>query len=202
MEEIVSTESLEREILADARKKAERALRGAEDEIRRVAEEGERKAAQSIAELDSAYAAKVERYRSEALARLPLEKSRIKAAYVDARLREALDAFMSGFPESRVESIVASELARAAAFLDGKKLRVRRRALGPDAVARVIRKALPTAILDDSVEDESLPAAGLVVETTDGVTTMKATLDLVAQILLGERRGELAAALCGEALNL
>jgi len=46
------------------------------------------------------------------------------------------------------------------------------------------------------------PAAGIVAEAADGSATMRATLDLAAESLLGQRRGELARTLCGEALAL
>lgn len=200
MEELVSTEALEREILSDARKKAERTIRGVDDEVRRIAEAGERRTAEAVAELERGYAERSGRHRAEARARLPLERSRIKAAYVDARLRESLDAFMSSLPADRVAAIASASLAKASAFFAGKELRARWRSLGAEGAARILAEALPGAIVIESVEDETLPSAGIVVVAADGNTTMRATLDLVAEALLVERRGELASALCGEAL--
>jgi hypothetical protein len=52
------------------------------------------------------------------------------------------------------------------------------------------------------VEDGKLPAPGLVVAAGDGSLSIRATLDLVGERLLDEKRGELAAALCAEALAL
>jgi vacuolar-type H+-ATPase subunit E/Vma4 len=202
MEELVSTEALEREILADARKKAERTIRGVDDEVRRIASEGERRTAEAVAELARGYAERSERYRAEALARFPLERSRIKAAYVDARLREALEAYMSSLPAGRVAAITSASLAKARSFLSGKELRARWRSLGAEAAARILAEALPESVVVDSAEDRTLPAAGIVVEVADGSATMRATLDLVAEAVLGERRGELASALCGKALAI
>jgi len=202
MEELVSTAALEREILADARKKAERALRGADEDVARAAADGERRAAAAVAELERSLAEKTERYRSETLARLPLERSRIKAAFVDGRIREALDAFMAVLPEREAAAMVAAALAKARPFLDGKRIRVRRRQLGEGTARSILAEALPTAEVLELAEDPALPAAGLVAETEDGGATMRATINLVEEALLEERRGELAAALCGEALAL
>lgn len=202
MEELVSTEILEKEILEDARKKAERLLKGAAEDARRIEGATEGRKAEAAAEIERRSRAKAARHREELDARLPLEKARIKAAYVDSALREAVAAFVAALPEGRAEAMVAELLRGSAPFLDGKELRVRRRALGEAAAARAIAAALPAARVLDSVEDASLPAAGIVAEAADGSATMRATLDLAAESLLGQRRGELARALCGEALAL
>ena len=202
MEELVSTEALEREILEDARKKAERILKGADEDVRRIAQEGERRKAEAAAELQRNYAARAERYRAETLARVPLERARLKSSYVDARLREALGAFLSSLPESRVEAFAREGLRGAAAFLDGKELRIRRRSLSQSSATRAVAEALPASKVIESVEDPSMPAAGIVAETVDGSAIMRATLDITTETLLGQRRGELAGALCGEALSL
>lgn len=200
MEELVSTDALEKEILADARKKAERILKGAQDEAGRIAASVEKRNAAASAELEKGLAERSARYKVDALARLPLEKARMRAAFVDALLREALGAFMASLPEARVEALSRARLAAARDYLDGMELRLRRRSLSAEAAIRAVAEALPKARVVECSEDPGLPASGLVVETADGSCVLRATLDLAAEALLGERRAELAKALCAGAL--
>jgi V/A-type H+-transporting ATPase subunit E len=202
MEELVSTGALEREILEDARKKAIRLLRSADEEVSKIAGAITGRKADATADIEKRSAAKAARYREESLKRLPLELARLKTAYVDATLREAVEAFMADLPESRIEAMAASRLRAAAAFLDGRDLRVRRRGLGAQAAERAVAVALPAARIVESVEDAALSAAGLLAEAADGSASMRATVDQAAGALLDGRRGELARVLCAEALAL
>jgi len=202
MEELVSTGALEREILEDARKKAIRILRSADEDVVRIRGAVGGNKANAAADIEQRSAAKAARYREESLKRLPLEKARLKTAYVDATLREAVGAFLAALPEARVEAMSAARLRTAAAFLDGRELRIRRRGLSVAAAERAVKAALPSARIVESVEDAGLPAAGLLVEAADGSAAMRATVEQAANELLDGRRGELAQALCAEALAL
>ena len=201
MEELVSTEALEREMLEDARRKAERILRGADEEARRISDSVGRRGEEAAAELERGYAERSARYRADAMARLPLEQARLRASYVDARLREALGAFLAALPEARVAGMARARLAAARDYLDGKELRIRRRSLSEAAARRAVASALPGARISACLEDPGLGAAGLVAEAADGSAILRATVDLAAELLLLERRGELAEALCAEALG-
>lgn len=202
MEELVSTGALEREILEDARKKALRILRGADEDVAKITGSVQGRKAEATADIERRFAERASRYREESLKRLPLEKARIKTAFVDATLRQALEAFMAALPEARIEAMAAARLKAAASFLDGKELRVRHRGLDPAAARRAVKTALPGARIVEIKDDAGLPAPGLVAETADGSAAMRATADLAAGELLDRRRGELAHALCGEALSL
>jgi V/A-type H+-transporting ATPase subunit E len=218
MEEIISTEALEREILEDARRKADRALRAAEEEASRMAAAGERRAAAAIAEFESAAARKAKLYRAEALGRLPLERSRILAAYVDSRLSQAVLAYLAGLPEEAVAGIARRLLLAGVPYLGSGGLRLRHRGIGAAAAASLLKdiaasRAAPgdgvatasvpgaAAVSYEAVEDPGLESPGAVAEAMDGSATMRATLDIVAEALLGFRRGELSSALCAAALD-
>jgi hypothetical protein len=66
-----------------------------------------------------------------------------------------------------------------------------------DAAARALRGSESVV----QVEDESLPAPGFVARAADGSVELRATMDLVEEMLLDRHRGELARALCAEALG-
>ncbi len=212
MEEMISTEALEREILEDARKKAERALHEAEAEARKILVSAEARARRVIAELETEYAARAEHVRREAEARLPLEKSRLKTAHIDARLRACVAEFISELPADRALSLAKSLVEEGLSALSAvgeagpsafaELGTVRYRELPRSSVEGVLCALFPRAELPMPEEDDTLPARGFVLESANGYVRLRATLDLVAERLVDARRGELARALCAEALSL
>jgi V/A-type H+-transporting ATPase subunit E len=199
---MVTTEAIRKEILDDARKKAEHLLREAEEELARAKAAGEAEIAAAVELIRTSSEQRVKRSRAETLARIPLEKTRMKTAFVDAKIREAMDRFMAGFPEARVLGLVEGLLAGSAPYFAGKEVHVGYRGISAASVKAFAARCLPGATISAMAEDASLPAAGLAVETSDGKLSARATLDLVEEQLLSRRRGELARALCAEALTI
>ncbi|MCX7023117.1 MAG: hypothetical protein NT080_00675 [Spirochaetes bacterium] len=201
MEEIVTTDALEREILEDARKKAAALLKAADEEARRVAQAGEKRTKAALAGLGKESTARIERHRSETEARIPLEKSRLRTTYLDDALRSATRSYFAALPDSRIAEIAAALLSDAKEFLKAKAVSLRCRGLGAESM-RALGASIPWAASVSVSEDPSLPASGAVAETGDGAVTLRATMDVVASDLLREKRGELAAALCGKATEI
>jgi vacuolar-type H+-ATPase subunit H len=202
MEEIVGSEAIQREILEDARKKAARVLDEAEAEAARNVAAIEAKAAAIVDEIVSSNEAKSARFRMETMARFPLERTRMRTAFVDGKLREAVRAYVGSLPERRVAALSESMLARVSAFFDGKEVELRRRGVSESAARAAAGRALASAASVRHIEDLSLPAPGLVARVGDGSVMARATMDQVEERLLDEKRGELAAALCAGALAL
>jgi len=88
MEEIKGTEALEREILEDARKRAERIIRKAEESARLLGVQTEKKIEEATTALVGEYQAKKRIAELEMLSRLPLEKARLDISYRDEMLTQ------------------------------------------------------------------------------------------------------------------
>jgi V/A-type H+/Na+-transporting ATPase subunit E len=202
MEEIVGSEAIQAEILEDAKKKAERMLEDAQAEAARNLAETEAKAAAVVEEILKTGEAKSARYRMETMARFPLEKTRMRTVFVDARLREAALAYVNGLSEKRIAALSEAMLAKGASFLSGKAVLLRRKGLSEEAALGIAARTLAAAASLRLVEDPSLPAQGLVASAEDGSVALKATMDLIEDRLLDDRRGELTKALCEGALAL
>jgi V/A-type H+/Na+-transporting ATPase subunit E len=202
MEEIVSADAIRREILEDARKKAAHLLEEGEAEAARNVAEIEAKAAEVVEEIFQTNAAKSARYRMETMARFPLERTRMRTTFVDGKLREAVAAYMAKLTEARVVSLSEAMLAEGAEFFAGKALELRRKGIAERIAREVSSRALGKAASVSHVEDQSLPAPGFVASALDGSVRLRATMDLVEDRLLDEKRGELALSLCAEALSI
>ena len=201
MEEIGNTEAIQKEILEEARKTAEKILREADEEVAHSAAQAIERARVSKEEVGKSAETWMTRYRAETLARLPLEKIRYKTDLVDRRVRRALEDFMKGLGEERIASLAETLMRESESQFKGKEVDLRFRGLGQARSVAAAKAALGISGTRKVVEDPKLPAAGLVVESIDGKLTLRATMDLVESDLLDRQRGELAAALCAEALK-
>ncbi|MDR2632952.1 MAG: ATPase [Treponema sp.] len=110
MEELQSTERLDQEILEDARKKAYRILKAADEAVKAGAEAWEQKTNAAIAGMRQKYAQKFERIQQEIQARLVLDKRRIRVEKIEGLLTSALDAYFLILPRERLLSLLQGVL--------------------------------------------------------------------------------------------
>ena len=110
MEELLSTEVLDREILEDARKKAFKILKTADDSVASLAKRWEKKTNKAIEQIRKTYEQQTDKLRQEILARDPLDKRRLRAETADSRLRQAMSNFLKGLKREDVLFILEREL--------------------------------------------------------------------------------------------
>lgn len=202
MEEMVSTEALENEILEDARKKGERLLKEADAQALHIGLESTKKIALALESLTAEYREKAELYRAENQARLPLEKGRMKARFIDGLLRDAVASYLASLDMGRTSAAVEEILSRGASLVGDSEIELGYKGFSESEARAILARALPAARIASAREERSLPAPGLRVTAKGGKLRIRATLDLVGERLLDEKRGELAVALCPEALAI
>jgi len=202
MEEIIGSDAIQGEILEDAGEKAVRVLEEAEVEAARNVAAMEAKAVAVVDDIVRTSEAKSARFRMETMARFPLERTRMRTAFVDGKLREAVSAYVEALPEARVAALSESMLAGGSSFFAGKAVEIRRRGISEAAARDAAARALASTSSVTQAEDEDLPAPGMVARALDGSVIFRATMDRVEEKLLDEKRGDLAAALCAGALAL
>ncbi|MDR1899314.1 MAG: ATPase [Treponema sp.] len=204
MEELQSTEVLDREILEDARKKAFRILKTADDTAGANAASWDKKLAESLAELGRRYETRHKRTAAEIMARLPLDKRRIKSEKIEEFLNAAAASWYEGLGRVRVLAILEGELVRRLAdcpeFGEGGQdgvFRALLRHVKPKEAEALIGKVLPGLACSLETEEEGD-------DLYPGITLVSATVRITASIrmvidsLLHDKRAELMRALIGE----
>jgi hypothetical protein len=205
MEELQSTEILDREILEDARKKAARILKTADDSIAAKAAEWEAKAQANVDDLRAAHASALARAGSEIMARLPMDKRRAKAEKIECLLRQAVHGWYTALGSGGALALLQKELtARLAVcgdlFAAGARPRILARGLdraGVEAALRGLLPALPPGNTD--IIEEKAAAGGypeIIIETPQVRVT--ASIQKTADYFLHKNRAQLLAALLGD----
>lgn len=198
MEELRSTEALDREILEDARRKADRLLRGAEQSARDSEASWEKKLADDLAALERKHSERIASRRNETNARLPLDQRRLRAERAERLLRGAMERNLRALPRERILAVLERDLAARTAELPSDGLVVRRSGLSESEASSLMSGALPLALWSfaaDAPPDDPGVLPRLSIE--GGKTTVRVGIAEAGEELLGEKRAELAQALLG-----
>jgi vacuolar-type H+-ATPase subunit E/Vma4 len=201
VEELQSTEALDREILEDARKKAFKILKSADESAAASRVSWERRLSAALEEARTRNRLKTELGRREIMARLPMDKRRIRSEKIEGFLGSAMEDFLASLGRDRITLLLEGELIKRINAVEGpdKPVELRYRGLSKDELEGLIKKALPGI---------QVKSAGDALYTVPGVLPalvlefpclrLSASVDAAASQLLLDKRAELAAALLGE----
>jgi vacuolar-type H+-ATPase subunit E/Vma4 len=207
MEELQSTDVLDREILEDARKKAYRILKASEEGVKSAAELWNKKTSAAIAESREHYASRFVTMKDEIVARLLLDKRRIRSEKIEFLLKRAMVDYLQSLPRKILLSLLESEL-----HLRLAELQATDEFPATDVTVRItnLSSTESEAILKKYLKPETWT-----LETTGSATfgedkfprltldapsvRINASIDSIGDALLEDKRTELLTALLGDA---
>ena len=117
MEELQSTEILDREILDDARKKAMRILKQAEDTIKAQNTEWEKKIEDCVNDLNKKYSEQEKHEVEKVMSRLPIDKLRLKIEKIENILVSAEDNWYESIERKFILQMLSNELGMRLKFI-------------------------------------------------------------------------------------
>lgn len=203
MEELRSTEILDREIYEDARKKAEKFLRAADVECGRLRDEADARIKAAELEKRAEYGARLAAYRQDAESTIPLDKQRRLVSFIDREVHVALrEWFRMIGPDRRLE-LYRSKLQRCVPVLGARKLRIRETGYPPADIVSLVDAVAGKGRVEDIEELSETEARlaelsdGFIVETADRSILCRVTRSEIFDELLSRRRQELAESLFG-----
>ena len=198
MEELQSTELLDQEILEDARKKAHRILKTAEDTIKAKLADREKNLNETISDLERKYAQQGKHTTDEIMAHLQIDKQRVKAKKIEEMLSASVKAWYAGLSRDRVLALLKGELARrvaAAGDLSGGAVKAQIHHIERTEAEALLKQVLPgkSCAIEEGVSGSPYP--GIVLETPEA--RIYASIGKTVDALLGEKRAELVEAMLG-----
>ena len=200
MEELQSTEILDREILEDARKKAHRILKAADDTIKVKKAEWEKKTAAALSETEQKFAQNIQKSNEIRAASMPLEKRRIKAKKNEELINSAVQAWYNGLSKRQILDIIKLELEKRLAFCEnlagGGEARILIHKIEKPEAEALLKEALPDMPFKIETAQSQEPYPELILENSK--LKIYASIDKAVQHILSVKRAELAAALLGE----
>jgi len=199
MEELQSTETLDREILEDARKKAQRILKTADETALTQTTEWEKKTAESIDELDKKYGEQRETAAENIMARLPIDKQRAKVEKIENMLNSASEAWYKGLEHGRVLELLSGELTKRLALCEEFSSASRKNAFISGFEKKDAEAVLKKAGVSCDIKEISTAGKYPSITLETGNVRIIASIQNIIDFLLQEKREELVEALMGRA---
>ena len=204
MQELRSTDILDKEIQADARKKAERMLQKADHDCQTLLESVETDIQKAADEKRSFFEHKLESFETDRKAVVPLEKERFKVSFIQDAIIQNINKYLEGLSEEK-------RLELTSRNFDFKKAehKVNAKVYGfsLDSAKNFLSKKLGDKLLSCAqtkfgaeVYEEDLGLAkpqGIILETEDKNFRSRLTLNEVIEKLLDANRSELSDTLFG-----
>ena len=207
MEELRSTEILDKEILEDTRKKAERILANSENECKKILSDVHNRVEKIRAEKKVFYDDKVASFAKDKEAALPLEKQRYRVSFEQKAISSAIDDFLAKLPKAEKIRLIGTLLERYAPVLSGKNIRIQVSGFALADMQKAAQQALKNSKIlectEMSADTVNILAAssgrtdGMLIETEDKSIKCRAVIGEVTNELCDTYSYELAEALFG-----
>ena len=211
MEELRSSEILDREIEAECRKKAEQILQKAEISVKSISDGVGKRLENAIEEAKSKAKKDLELYEKNENAALPLEKQRYLVSFIYNSIMEEINSYFENLSDEEQFSLLEKMMEKFSSVLENKNLKVRVIGFDEKKIASLLEKKFGKNLqsvekADENVlEDEAVLGfkfrKGLLVNCInpeDNTAFLcRFTLDQKIREIMDSSCGELALALFG-----
>lgn len=208
MEELRSTEILDKEIEADARNKAARMLSDADAECQKLLDAVADRIKETAAQKTAYYDAKIAAFKKNRDAALPLEQERYRVSFYVKSVADAYNDYFAKLSDEKLLSLIETLLVRSKDALAGRKVRARVFGFALDGAKKLVEKHCGAKNVLSCAEttfelsgDEAVPLndvhKGIILESEDNAVRCRLTTDQLVGELTDRYSAELATTLFG-----
>ena len=203
MQELRSTDILDKEIQADARKKAERMLQKADRECELLLSSVDAELEKAANEKKQFFERKLEAFETDRKSVVPLEKERFKVSFIQNTIIQNINKYLEGLTEAKRLELASRNFD----FKTDLKLNAYVYGFSTDEAKKFLSKKLGNNLLSctqtkfgATVLEEELGLSkpeGIILESEDKNFRCRLTLNEVIEKLLDSNRAEFSATLFG-----
>ena len=203
MQELRSTDILDKEIQADARKKAERMLAKADSDCAKLLASVDTDIEKAAEEKQEFFAHKLDAFEKDRMAVVPLEKERFKVSFIQNAVIQNINKYLEALTEEKRLTLVSRDFdfntdRRLNAYVYGFSVSAAKKFLSSKLGDKLL-SCTETKFGAVALEDEIGLAnpQGIILESEDKNFRCRLTLSEVIEKLLDTNRAELSATLFG-----
>lgn len=209
MEELRSTDALDKEIREDARKKAEKILIKADEAVKELLDGVDEKIRLAQEDAKNASEKRLATFEKNTNASLPLEKQRLRISAINKTVMDSLNSYLEDLGEEKRTLIIKKEVEKVLPVLETKSVD----ALVVEGNVASYKKLLEGIFAQKLNSCEKLEKAsdlerlekypslnfhdGIILKSTDGSVTCRLTLDEKIKDLFDRHSKELTETLYG-----
>ena len=208
MEELRSTDVLDKEILSDAKKKAEKILSRADETCSALLEGVASKVDETRAKAESGFKSDLDSFTKNINASFPLERERYLVSFIHDSVIGAVNSYFESAGEEKQLLVIKKLLERSSFALGSSPVTVKSVGIEKSRAEALLAETIKNPVESVAAADESAIAdeavkgfafrKGLLVSTVDGKVSCRLTLDQKVKEILDSSTQELAEALfCG-----
>lgn len=207
MEELRSTDILDKEIQDDARKKAEKILKNADAQGQQILADVETRLESARKDRESYYSQKAAQFKKDLDSSLPLEKSRFLVSYISSSVASAINDYLKTISQEKRIQLVLTMLDRFESLTDGKSFEAAVYGFNLDLAKNELNKnnklhissflATEFAKTGEVAVDGIEIHEGIILVSDDKVVKIRLTLEELFSELIDKYRNELAVTLFG-----
>ena len=207
MEELRSTDILDKEIQDDARKKAEKILKNADAQGQQILADVETRLESAKKDRESYYSQKAAQFKKDLDSSLPLEKSRFLVSYISSSVASAINDYLKTISQEKRIQLVLTMLTRFESLTDGKSFEAAVYGFNLDLAKNELNKnnklhissflATEFAKTGEVAVDGIEIHEGIILVSDDKVVKIRLTLEELFSELIDKYRNELAVTLFG-----
>lgn len=207
MEELRSTDILDKEIQDDARKKAEKILKNADVQGQQILADVETRLESAKKDRESYYSQKAAQFKKDLDSSLPLEKSRFLVSYISSSVASAINDYLKTISQEKRIQLVLTMLDRFESLTDGKSFEAAVYGFNLDLAKNELNKnsklhissflATEFAKTGEVAVDGIEIHEGIILVSDDKLVKIRLTLEELFSELIDKYRNELAVTLFG-----
>lgn len=206
MEEIRSTDILDKEIQEDARKKAEKILKDSDEQCQKILSQVDERLNDAKEERREYYSKKAEQYKKDLASSLPLEKSRFLVSSISSSVASAINDYLKNIEQNKRLDLLLSMADKFNSFTDTKNFKAKIYGFDFDSAKNKIEqkklkinsfekidfvKSGETAIEGIDLHE------GIILDSDDKSVKIRLTIEELVTEILDKYRNELAVTLFG-----
>ena len=202
MEELRSTEILDKEIIADAEKKAERIERKADEECSVIIGAVSNHVSEEIQKAEENFALKLKHFERDLNASIPLEKSRFYVSFIQNSVIKNINSYFDTISEDKILSLLTSECKKVdfsdvqlKAYVYGlneKNAEEKLRNILGNKLKSVEKTEFNKIVFEDSILENN---KGIILLSDNGDIKCRFTLCRIIEGIMNKYRAELAQSL-------
>ena len=207
MEELRSTEILDKEIEADARKKADKILKNAEAEAEKILSDVESRVKEAEEQKEKYYGSKFNQFEKNLEAALPLEKERFLVSFYDDSVSKALNDYLKNIGTEKRLSLIEKRFQSLGGVIGGKKFNATVFGISASSAKNMLGTSV-LGVTEISFNESGEEAAkgneiheGIILESEDKKVRIRLTIDQIVRELKDKYSFELASTLFGGKLS-
>ena len=191
MEELRSTEILDKEIQQDARKKAEKIIKAAEAEAKSIEDDVSNRLEKAKNEKIEKLEHKLQAVKKDLEASVPLEKERFLVSYIQTSIDEGMNEYFESLSDEKLASLFVNEFSKYEEKIENRPVCLFVYGMDVNFVKKSFEKKVKIASVEKTEFNKQLPEKkaglknqkGIILETEDKEIRIRLTLsELVSQI--------------------